>query len=125
MLNTVEFDLKSLLKIEGGKLGEAIKQDLAKLVADMNDRPGLPDARKLMIELSFKPRVDNSGVSGGVVCDGAVMRFKLKTVVPHRESANISLGMDETGLTVNVESPDNVDQHTMEFGDEKDVKDVE
>ena len=108
-----DFGVRSLLEAEHGKLETAIKLAIKKIVDDLNDRPALSSARKLTMELSFVPVLDSNTVGGAVTCDGATLKFKLKTGLPHQESKPISLGMGMKGLQINVDAPENVDQHTM------------
>ena len=90
------------------KLDAAVKLELEKLTADIQDRPSEKAARVLKFELSLRP-VGDSGV-----VDSVDARFKIESKVPPKTSRTHSLEPHGNGnLFFNPASPDDVHQGTL------------
>lgn len=99
---------KSIGDMENGKIGVAFDNELKRVVADLNDRPGLKKPRKVMIQITFLPVGDQ-----GVV-DSVNFGVQIKSNVPEKKSKVYSAGLNGVDtLVVNEDSPDNWRQGTL------------
>ena len=69
----------------------------------MSDRPGLKGARKVSVELTFKPIMDQTGM-----CTDVVAEYEIKTNLPSNKSRAINMGLKPSGqMMFRGASPDN------------------
>lgn len=108
------FSLQSLKDVDMGRGDIAFSNELAAAVADINDRPGVKTARKVLIEVTLKPELRQSQ-SGHSVLEGIETTFEFATELPRRRSSPIKMtpGHDG-GLYFNSLSPDNPRQGTLD-----------
>lgn len=107
-----KFDPQSLLELDGGRIREAMCQALARCEADMHDRPGVKGARKLTLEITFKPVMGEDGD-----LDGADVTCQVKESIPRRSSRAYAMRADKRGgLFFNEHAPENPNQRTLDEG---------
>lgn len=110
-LQLKKFTIGSLLEIDSGKIGKAVQLALKQAVADIEDRPHDEKARKIGLTIHIVPT--NVDRAGNVETCG--VQFKIKLTVPDRESLSYSLRAGEgQELLFAPESPEDVNQHTIE-----------
>jgi len=103
-----EFSLKKVGELDP-RLDAQVALELRRIVQDMQDRPGVDAARKLTIELAFKPEAATGSM------DSVSLRCKIKSSMPPVESRSYSLEPHGSGaLLFNPASPDNVRQRTLD-----------
>ena len=83
-----ELTLDQIAAMDGGRLGEAVKQALSRLAHDMTDRPGEKRARTLAIKLAFIPELEEDGR-----CEGCKMAVAIDESIPSRKSKVFDLGL--------------------------------
>ncbi len=111
MAAVVKLGYKSIGDMENGKIGVAFDNELKRVVADLNDRPGLKKPRKVMLQITFMPVGDQ-----GVV-DSVNFGVQIKSNVPEKKSKVYSAGISGVDtLVVNEDSPDNWRQGTLNLG---------
>lgn len=121
MLKIIPLSLESLGEIRGGLLGQMIAKELYKVATDLEvGGPDLPDKRTLTMQVEFEP-VHMQGE-----LDEVSVTFKVTSKLPPRQcSQSMSVRSMSNGarmLHFNVESPDEVDQATLDF-DESEAND--
>jgi hypothetical protein len=105
------FDAKALAVIDGGRIAEAINQELRKAALDCDDRPGDKRARKVTLQLEIVPKVDDRGN-----CDSVDVTAQVKAIHPSRKSQKFDMSLRKNGvLAFNEESLDNADQRTLDL----------
>lgn len=106
-----KFTLTALSEIDGGRMAEAFHQALARLEADMHERPGAKSARTLTLTCTFKPVIDEEGD-----LDSAEVTFDVKEKIPKRESKtyNMHASKKNGGLFFNEMAPENANQRTID-----------
>lgn len=106
----VELSLKSLEELDDGRVAAAFICELKRVVLDCMDRPGDTNPRKVAMEFTLKPIVDEAGM-----CESAEGDFKIKSKVPDRKTKTYSFNVNKRGhLIYSSNSPDNVDQTTFD-----------
>lgn len=108
--------LSTIQDLDGGKAALAVNHAIRQAVLDVEDRPGDAAARKVVLELSFKPELTNDTAALDVV----TMAAKIKTSIPHRQT--VAYPMLPTGeglLTFEEHSPHDPRQATMGFVDKE------
>ncbi len=106
-----QFTFQDLAEFDGGVIRAAVGAALKRAVEDCDDRPGLKAARKITLQLEFKPLMDQDGLA-----EEAAFKFKLRESLPNRESKEYVMGMRKGGvLTFNPDSLDNHGQETFDF----------
>lgn len=107
-----KFDPQSLMELDGGRIREAMCQALARVEADMHDRPGVKSARKLTLTITFKPAMDEEGN-----LDGADVSCQVQESIPKRSSRAYAMRASKNGgLFFNEHSPENPNQRTIDEG---------
>jgi hypothetical protein len=108
-MGLLKFDVKNWHELDNGRLAIAVEKAIRRIVADCRDRPGLDNARKMTLTLTFKPFADDLGDVVSINLD-----FDVKTAVPSTGREGLSLGVQKDGqLTFSTHSPDNVAQTTV------------
>lgn len=111
----IELSLKSLEELDDGRVATAFIHELKRVVLDCMDRPGDASARKVQLEFTLKPIIDEAGM-----CESAEGDFKIKSRVPDRKTKTYSFNVNKKGhLIYSSNSPDAVDQTTFEDIDPK------
>ena len=83
MTKPIEFQLAALALV--GKLPEKFDKELAELVEDCEQRPAIKKARKLILEVQLKPKLDNGEV------EGVYTEFRIRSTRPERTTGQISM----------------------------------
>lgn len=109
MPEIVQLTLASLNVLDHGVVAKAFQKHLDRLVKDMQDRPADKTKRKLTIEFTFAPVMDEDRELESVRSE---VEFKSK--VPVMRSREMSFGVKRTGqLYFAPDSPDNPDQRSL------------
>jgi hypothetical protein len=80
-----ELNLKNLAELDDGLLASSFEAAVREVIFDMNDRPVDDCARKVTLELIFKP--DHRGGD----LDLVKLEHKVKAVIPSREGRECTL----------------------------------
>lgn len=115
-----ELNLGDLEHLDGGRVAEAFKTQLGRLLADCEDRPGLEVARTLNMTMDITPKVDKQGANFAL--DDCKVKFKFAGKVPPSESRDYEMkarrrnteGRLQRSLVFNDLSDDNVSQMTLD-----------
>ena len=109
-----KFDITSLATIDGGEIREAFEDALKRCRLDCQSRPGVQKPRKVSITANLVPICDDNGKLGS--CD---VQFEVTDSLPKRVSPNYNMKATRTGLLFNEESPQDVNQGTLDDYAEK------
>lgn len=105
----VQLTLDSLVNLDLGKGAEAFNRHLRRAVEDCMDRPADTTARKVQLEISLIPIMEQ----GGDCVEVSAQIHAASKVPPHRTKL-YSMGVRKGGILVfNPDSPDNVNQSTF------------
>jgi hypothetical protein len=105
-----EFNIADLTEIDNGRIGEALKLEMKKVIEDCRDRPTLDKPRKIKLEMSIEPTCDPKTFD----VDGIKLAFKVSSTMPTKERTNLDLGVKKDGrLFFSEHSPTNFDQTTV------------
>lgn len=128
--------LESMKRLDAGRAMEAFQLCVERATQDCVDRPGDNRARKVLLQMTFKPV---TVVNGNTIdCDGAKGSFQCRVKIPDWETQEVDFGVRETRdergdkhatLVFNEDSPRDHRQRTMlpddEPGRPEIVKDVQ
>lgn len=104
-----EFNLAALADLDGGRIAEAVNQEIKRVITDCQDRPQVEKARSITLQFDFEPLMDDQRE-----LDGCQLSFQIKSTLPKRESKSFNLGVKKDGrLFFSEHSPDNVNQRTI------------
>ncbi len=110
----LQLRLETLKDLDFGRPAVAFEQAMAVAVSDCCDRPGDKRPRKVALEFIITPIIEQEGH-----CDQVEGEFKIKTVLPHRQTKPYSFGLNKQGrLFFSEHSPQNVSQTTFDDLDE-------
>jgi hypothetical protein len=105
-----ELKLETIVKIDDGRIAEAWNQALSRVVLDCKDRPGCPDARKVILQMDVVPIIAEDGD-----LDTVTGNFQIKDSLPVRKSRQYEFDPKRNGmLAFNDLSEDNVAQRTLD-----------
>jgi hypothetical protein len=106
----LQLRLETLKDLDFGRPAVAFEQGLADAVRDCIDRAHDNRARKVTLEMVLIPVIEDDGD-----CNQVEGEFKIKTVLPHRQTKPYSFGLNRQGrLFFSENAPDNVNQTTFE-----------
>lgn len=105
-----KFSIECLADIDAGMLKAAFESAIKRAQDDCVDRPGVKDARKVIITASIEPCSDEAGDANSVD-----VRFYVEDKLPKRGGRKTNMACARGGLAYNDESPDDVAQ--MTFGE--------
>lgn len=104
-----QLNLATLMELDGGRVTEAFQQEIKRLVADCEDRPGEAKPRKILLELELVPVMFDGHIDS---IDG---KFRVKSTVPVRRSKKYNFGVRRGGFLVfNDLSDGDINQKTIE-----------
>lgn len=110
-----ELRLENIADLDDGRVSLAFVHELKRAVQDCLDRPGDKTARKVNLEFTLKPLIDEATGQ----CETVNGDFKIKSKVPERKSKTYNFAARKAGqLVFSEESPQNVQQTTFMDGDE-------
>lgn len=114
-MSLLKFDLDTLKELDGGRVPEAFRQAVQRVINDCTDRPGLADPRKVVMELAIIPVKGEGGLLEGVAAT-----FQISDAIPKRKTKAYSFGIRQgtdgkQKMIFSTEDPHNVSQLT--FGD--------
>jgi hypothetical protein len=111
-----QLSLSNLKDLDGGKADQSLQLHLKRAALDCEDRPNDPTARRVTLDFSLVPVVDERGFLTEVH-----MQIHAKSVVPAHRTKVYSLGLRNQGMLVFAEdSPDSVNQGTILPDDQDD-----
>lgn len=120
MIEHLELTLASLGEAKGGLIDRMFRHAQNRIAMDLRAAPDIPDKRKLVISLLYKPTVED-GELGDVV-----LEIDVGHKVPHRVTSLLcTVKSTENGskqLFFNMDSPDNPHQHTLLPNSESEVR---
>lgn len=109
-----EFLISDLREIDNGRISEALKLQIKRVIDDCRDRPNLEKARKIKLQIEVIPTADPKTSS----LDGIKLSFRINSQYPNMERVDLNLGCKADGrLFFSEHSPENFDQKTV-FDDE-------
>ncbi len=104
-----DLNLSSLATIDEGRLAAAFDMELAKVVEDMNERPGDKTPRIIKLTLRMAP------VAPGGTIEDVRVEFDIAATVPKKRTKTYSMEVHGTQRVVFSEfSPDNPRQGTLD-----------
>lgn len=113
----VELTFDGLKDFKGGLVQRMLGKALDRVAADMRNAADVSDWRKVQIEFRFRPTHDEGELSG------VVMEIAVGDKVPHRiTSGQLEVrrnGKGQLGLFFAIDSPDNPDQRTLGFPNDR------
>jgi len=113
-----EFSLADLKSLDDGRVDEAFKQALERVLGDCSDRPGADSVRKVVLQMELLPICGESGE-----LEDVKVGFQVKETIPTRKSKVYSMDVRRTSgndgrhrrqLVFNDMSEDNVAQRTVD-----------
>jgi hypothetical protein len=111
IMDLTQLRLETLNDVKGGLIGVMLAKALNRIASDLKSGDDLPDARKLKLEIRFKPVVENKRL---VQVD---VDFGVSTTLPARGTHAVMLvGQAERGdqqLFFSLDSPGNPRQGTL------------
>ena len=111
-----QLKIDSLTKIDGGKVGEALKTHLQRAAQDCMDRPADGKARTVTLQIDLVPVLEDDGS-----CSEVKGQFKVASKVPVHRTRVYSFGARRGGMLVyNDDAPDNFAQGTLLNDDDED-----
>lgn len=116
--------LDTIKDLDLGRVGVGFSRLLEQAVRDCLDRPADERARKLILQISLKPKPEIVGQT--VSCEGAAGVAQLRLKLPDYESQEVDFGVKQNGrLVFNENSPRDHRQATMFDGEEEDAETAE
>lgn len=106
-----KFNIESLASIDNGMLRAAFEAAVKRAREDCTDRPGVKEARKVVLTMTIEPCSDDDAGSA----DSVDVRFFVEEKLPKRGGRKTNMLCGRGGMAYNDGSPDDVDQLT--FGD--------
>ena len=114
-MSVLQFTLKNLEDLDGGKGAVAFEQHVRRAALDCMDRPGDKAARKVVLEVTLIPVMEAGGD-----CTTVDAQIKVSSAVPKHQTKPYSFGLRRGGMLVfNPDSVDNVNQTTLMDGDDE------
>ena len=116
--------LDTIKDLDLGRVGVGFSRLLEQAVRDCMDRPADERARKLILQISLRPKSEIVGQT--VSCEGAAGVAQLRLKLPDYESQEVDFGVKQNGrLVFNEDSPRDHRQSTMFDGEEEDAEAAE
>lgn len=113
-----ELDFKSLAILDNGAANAQLASRLSVVSKDCQDRPGDAKARTVTVKMVFEPVLDQDGFVGDVK-----LYVDIESKLPAYNSKGYSMGLRRRGnqgtFVFNENSLDNVDQGTLDMGDDE------
>lgn len=104
-----EFDIAALGEFDGGRIAEAVNQEIRRVINDCKDRPQVEKVRSVTLQFDFEPLMDDQRE-----LDACNLSFQIKSNLPKRESKTYNVGVKKDGrLFFSEHSTDNVNQRTI------------
>lgn len=115
-MNLEVFRLDTMAALDNGKAVATFAQHLQRAALDCYDRPGDGTARKVTLEVSLTPVLEEDRD-----CTEVSMQMRVASVLPKHQTKVYSLGLRQGGkLVFNPDSPSNINQSTFEMnGDDE------
>jgi len=104
----MEFDLAALLDFKGGLVDRMVKAQTNRVAVDLETAPDIPDARKVVITMRFKPVIEEGELSD------VTTEIEVSGRMPARvTSARMIVRKNRVGakqMFFELDAPDNPDQ---------------
>ena len=81
--SALQFTVKNWEKLDKGRIASAINHAVRQAISDCSDRPGNDAARKIVIEITAKPKLDKTSAA----LDTVDVSFDIKCRLPAATSA--------------------------------------
>lgn len=112
MEQQLQFNVRNLTELDGGKADLAINHAIRQIVNDVKDRPGDKAKRKVTIVIEAVPHLDDDSAA----LDTIDITIKVKTSVPLRQTHSYPMLPTEDGtLLFSPASPYNPRQGSLPF----------
>lgn len=103
---------QDIADLDEGRVRVAIAHALKQIALDLADRPHEKVARKLRIDLQFKPVLSSEGA-----LESADARVAIVPTFPKKQTRSLSMGVHHSGALVhNAASPTDIRQGTLDEG---------
>lgn len=104
-----QLSLENLPALDLGKVNEAFRAQLARVVQDCMDRPGEQKARKVTLEVTVTPVLQSDGD-----CTEAKVQMQVVASTPKLRTREYSMGIRRGGgLVFNEDDPEDITSPTM------------
>lgn len=111
-----QLTFQTLGQMDGGRIAEAFRLALERVLKDCEDRPHVDKARTISIQIAIKPVC----APDDDICDETRMQCVVSDNVPKRQTRLYSLGLRRGGMaTFNDESLDDIKQESFGFEDDE------
>lgn len=101
---------QDIADLDDGRVGVAIAHALKQIAHDLADRPHEKGARKLRIDLQFKPVLSSEGA-----LDSADVRVAIVPTFPKKQTRSLSMGVHHSGALIhNAASSNDIHQSTID-----------
>jgi len=116
-----ELSLSNLKNLDFGRIDEAFKQELKRVVDDCMDRPGLQKTRDITIKFIFAPVVNAASIGGQQIdCDAIKCGVEVQSGIPKRRTRVYEMAPIQGGkLAFNPDSPEDANAKTLYDADER------
>lgn len=105
--------IQTLAKLDGGKLVLAANHAIRQAIADVQDRPGDKSARKVTLDLVFRPELDKDAA----ILDTVRVQGRVNVVIPKRQTVEYPMLPMNNGTVIFQEhSPMEPRQPSFQFG---------
>lgn len=102
--------IADLAAVDRGVLDLLFQAEIARILADLHDRPNLAAARKLAVEIQLTPRTGSAGT-----LEGTAVSFAVKATLPPQRTLGYDMGLKGTNaLIFNDLAPENHRQRTID-----------
>ncbi|MCY2968291.1 MAG: hypothetical protein NT069_32455 [Planctomycetota bacterium] len=117
MISLKDLTIENLPKLEP-RLEALINEKLREIANDLISRPTEKKARKLTLQFDFIPKAKvDPGDTREVVCEAAYMAMQAKSSLPTYRTRDFEMRCARRGFQFNPDSPDSVNQTTLDYGD--------
>lgn len=106
-----KFSFALLPKMNDGRIGLTVDEEIERCLEDLRNRPGLDKTRTVTLTISMKPRTDGQDL------ESADIAVDVKSAIPKRSTKAYNMRAAKNGLFFNDVDPMNPDQRTIdEYG---------
>ncbi len=107
-IRELTLDLANLASLDDGKVNRLLRFHLQRIAQDLMARPGEPSARKLTLQISFKPIASQEGE-----CESAHCEIEAKSSIPIYRTKPYQMRVANGGMSFNQDFPDSIDQPSL------------
>ena len=114
----VDLDFTNLAELDEGRMNKLLSVHLQRIAHDLIGRPSDKSARKVSLEFTAKPLVDEDGN-----CTTCTLEIECKSKVPTYRSKPYQMSVGRAGFSFNKDFPDALDQPSLYADRESDDDD--